>query len=351
MQANTCDQTVKRHLVSVVIPAFNAEATIDDTLRSVRSQTHRNLEIIVIDDGSTDQTVSIANAHAAVDDRMFMISQKNSGVASARNTGWQVANSDLIAFVDADDLWAPCKIEKQLEVILGGGERVGLVYTWFDVIDERNNIRHKVRGRDIAGDVLDEALKGNFVGNGSSPLVRRQALIEAGGFDPGLLKDGVHGCEDMLLYYRIARQFRFGLVCEHLTGYRVVSRRMSSDRPRMFRSFRAVAAEMKAAHPDRSNTIDAGTGTYLRFLISEALAFQDFEQVWPLLSSWGREHRLDFFTIPLFVFVSKIASHLRWVIERLPGGAYKKRKKTFLIGEPERREIRDMLTQNLKAMP
>src|ERR1700732_5237754 len=98
----------------------------------------------------------------------------------------QFARSALIAFVDADDLWAPSKIERQLDVILSGGNRIGLVYTWWALIDARNRIRCKIRGGDIYGDVLQETLLGNFVGNASSPLIRRQALEEAGGFDSGL---------------------------------------------------------------------------------------------------------------------------------------------------------------------
>src|SRR4051812_29793927 len=109
-------------LVSAVIPAFNAERTINDTLRSVRSQTHRNLEIIVVDDGSTDRTRSIVEEHASRDSRVTLISQVNAGVAAARNVGWQSSHSEWIAFLDADDLWAPTKIEKQLEVMIAGGE-------------------------------------------------------------------------------------------------------------------------------------------------------------------------------------------------------------------------------------
>ena len=188
-----------------------------------------------------------------------MIAQENAGVAAARNAGWQSARSAFIAFVDADDLWAPTKIERQLDVILRGGQQVGLVYTWWSLIDEHNRIRWKVQGRDIAGDVLEQTLMGNFVGHASSPLIRRQALVEAGGFDSGLRDAGIHGCEDVLIYYRIARRYHFGLVPDHLTGYRVASGRMSSDRPRMLRSFEMVANEMKLGHPESAEKVDRGT--------------------------------------------------------------------------------------------
>jgi len=327
-------EALNSSLVSVVIPAFNAEATLDETLRSVRSQTHSRLEIIVVDDGSTDGTCTIARAHAAVDTRVTLISQENGGVASARNAGWQIAHSDLIAFVDSDDLWAPGKIERQLEVMLSGGDQVGLVYTWFDVIDERSQLRFRVKGRDITGDVLPHTLRGNFVGHGSSPLVRREALVHAGGFDSRLRNAGVHGCEDWLFYYRIATRFHFGLVREHLTGYRVASSRMSSDRPRMFKSFRMVADEIKLNNPKQSADVDDGIRFYLRFLISQALTFQDFEQIWPLLSSWACEHPSDFVAVPTSILASKIAFHLRWIAFALIGRSVRRVKRSFAIGEP-----------------
>ena len=327
------DQQLHSHLVSVVIPAYNAEATIDDTLRSVRSQTHRHLEIIVVDDGSVDRTASIVNAHAAVDRRVSLISQENAGVAAARNAGWQLARSALIAFIDADDLWAPNKIERQLAVILDGGMQVGLVYTWWALVDEHNRIRCKIEGGNIAGDVLQQTMMGNFVGHASSPLIRRQALVEAGGFDSGLWDAGVHGCEDLLIYHRIAKRFQFGLVPDHLTGYRVAADRMSSDRPRMFRSFKMVANEMKLGHPECAGKVDRGTRTYLLFLIGEALGSRNFAQILRLLSLWVPEHPLDGVIIPFSVFCSRAGFHLEWISKALLGHEFAKEKPPFPIGE------------------
>src|SRR4051812_20898906 len=102
-----------QQLVSVVIPAYNAAATLDETLRSVRSQTHGALEIIVVNDGSADGTGTIAQRHAAVDHRVQVVTQDNAGLAASRNAGWMRARSEVIAFIDADDLWAPTKIERQ----------------------------------------------------------------------------------------------------------------------------------------------------------------------------------------------------------------------------------------------
>jgi glycosyltransferase involved in cell wall biosynthesis len=296
-----------KHLVSVVIPAYNAETTLDDTLRSVRHQSYANLEIIIVDDGSTDNTLRVAKMHASTDARIRIMSQANAGVAAARNAGWQSSQSDFIAFVDADDLWEPTKIEKQLTVMLAGGDTMGLVYTWFAVINERNQVRFKGHALCISGEVLDSTFKGNFVGNGSSPLVRRTALIAAHGYDSALRDAGFHGCEDMLLYYRIARHFQFGLVPEHLTGYRVVSGRMSSNRLRMFRSFK-VADEMVSDYPTHQRAVDTGISLYVQFLIGEATAYRDYDQVMPLLREWKPRHVLDRVVIPLTVLCRKIGN-------------------------------------------
>src|SRR6185436_16193158 len=122
-------------LVSVVVPARNAAKTIHETLHSISRQTYRALEIIVVDDGSTDETAAIAQRHSLDDPRFRVISKPNGGVASARNEGIRVTTGEFVAFIDADDLWHPTKIGKQMEALLSGGPDMALVYSPFRVID------------------------------------------------------------------------------------------------------------------------------------------------------------------------------------------------------------------------
>src|SRR5689334_6839377 len=117
-------------VVGVVIPAYNAAATLDETLCSVRAQTYLTLEIIVVDDGSRDATPEIALRHAAGDRRVRLIRQANAGVAAARNRGIEETRADLVAPIDADDLWAPTKIARQMEVLRRASPETALVYTW-----------------------------------------------------------------------------------------------------------------------------------------------------------------------------------------------------------------------------
>jgi glycosyltransferase involved in cell wall biosynthesis len=258
-------------LVAVVIPAYNAAATIDGTIRSVRAQTHARLEILVVDDGSSDATPQIVQLHMAADSRIRLLRQANGGVASARNRGWKEATAELIAFIDADDLWAADKIEKQLVALRKAGRTAALVYTWYAVIDEASFVIDSRHCPKATGRVFEELLMENFVGNGSSVLIRKAALAALGGYDFSLRARRAEGCEDLLLYLRIAEHYEFALVPERLTGYRLTPTNMSSDLARMLQSWRLVAAEMRSRHPQHRRTIEQGVTFYIAWLLARAI--------------------------------------------------------------------------------
>ena len=138
-------------LISVVVPAFNASQTIRETLRTISQQTYRNLEVIVVDDGSTDNTAALVQEHSLHDPRFRLISQMNGGVASARNTGVHASSGEFIAFIDADDLWHPSKLEKQIAVLLSGGREMALVYCPFRSIDAAGKVLASPRSYAISG--------------------------------------------------------------------------------------------------------------------------------------------------------------------------------------------------------
>ncbi len=240
-------------LVAVVIPAHNAAATLDAALHSARGQTYNPLEIVVVDDGSTDATASIVAAHARADARVRLISQGQQGVASARNRGTAEARADLIATLDADDLWHPEKVERQVRAMREAGEACGLVYTFSTAIDENGWMidRGAAGDRPYEGFVLPDLLLNNFIANGSSPLLRKGAMTEAGGYDPGLRAQGAEGCEDLKLYLAVAERHAFAAVPLPLTGYRVTSTSMSSNVARMIRSHRLVTEPYRGRYPDQ----------------------------------------------------------------------------------------------------
>lgn len=274
-------------LVSVVIPAYNAERWIDQTLVSVRGQTHRALDIVVVDDGSTDATADVARRHAAADPRIRVVSQGNAGVAAARNHGTRVARSDWIAFVDADDLWAPTKIARQLRSLAEMPD-AALSYCWFAFIDEAGAILDIPYQGKVEGDVLTRLFEGNFIGNGSSMLVRRDALERAGGFDSRLRAADAQGCEDYLLFCRIAEHAPFACVDAPLLGYRQLAGNMSSDQLRMVRSWRMVMAEMMQRHPQHHALLRRGLRHYVVWLARRAVFARAFRRLPPLLADIRR---------------------------------------------------------------
>lgn len=324
-------------LVSVVIPAFNAATTIDETLRSVRAQTHRNLEILVVDDGSQDETLDVAQAHALIDPRVRVLQQQNAGVAAARNHGWQKAKSDFIAFVDADDLWAETKIERQLEALLIGGERVGLVYAWYQLIDSASRILQH-GGRPVhEGDVLDEICAGNFIGNGSAVLVRRQALIDAQGFESGLRDAGAQGCEDLLFYCRVAEHHDFAVIPEYLIGYRYLPDNMSSNLPRMLRSWMLVIDEMEPRHPGRRDRLATGLRNYASWLLFKALRIGRPDYFSELTSLLARRDLGVALVVIGVDLPAQLGNALRWRIQARLGRLFRPRKlrmTSFSIEEP-----------------
>ena len=230
----------KKVLISVVIPAYNAEDFIERTLASALAQSHRNIEVIVVNDGSTDQTASIVKRLAAADKRIRLIQQENSGVAAARNAGIRASCGTYIAPLDADDLWHPSKLEKQLGVFSGKGSDLGLVYTLYRKIDADDLVISSLTRQRPEGWVFLQHLNQNFIGNGSSLLIRRKIIEEVGGYSSRLRHHGVEGCEDFFLQLNIAAKYRFGVVPEYLVGYRRTPGNMSRNWVRMLLSRRLV---------------------------------------------------------------------------------------------------------------
>ncbi|WP_162560150.1 glycosyltransferase family 2 protein [Methylotetracoccus oryzae] len=240
---------MNRPLISVIIPAYNAERTLADTLDSILAQTYGNIEVLVVDDGSTDATAAIVLDYAQRDVRVCLLQQPNGGVAAARNQGLAAARGDYVAPVDADDLWHPTKLEKQMAVMLAGGPELGLVYTLFRAIDEHGRIVWTPPGYACEGWVLARHTYVNFIGHASSLLLRKSVAVEAGGYEPGLRAAGAQGCEDYLLQLRIAGRYRFGCVRECLVGYRQRPDSMSSQAGKMLRSYRLALSLIEAERP------------------------------------------------------------------------------------------------------
>ena len=242
--------------VGVVVPMYNAERTIAATLRSICGQTHHKLDIVVIDDGSTDRSAAIVAACAARDGRVRLVRQTNAGVAAARNAGAAATNAPFLAFIDADDLWAPTKIEYQLAAVCEGGDAVGAAYCWFVTIDETDRALSFGPHPLAEGRILGELCAVNMIGNGSTLMARRAAFEAAGGYDTSLRGRGAEGAEDFLVCLRLAEHTEFAVVPRYLVGYRRAEGSMSTNYLRMFRSIEIVLGEYRARFPAHARRID-----------------------------------------------------------------------------------------------
>ena len=237
-------------LVTVIIPVYNGAEFLGAAIESSEAQSYRNLEIIIVDDGSTDTSLQIANNYAAKDDRIRVIAQPNAGVAKARNAAIAAASGDFIAPLDADDLWLPNKIARQMACMLASGDDCGFVYSWWALIDPAGNVVDRSPRWTVAGHRFETLLLINFTGNASIPLFRKHCLVEAGGYNSALAAAKSGGCEDLEVVLRIAAQYSIGVVPEILMGYRRSPGSMSTDCNRMWRSRQMVLARIGEVWPN-----------------------------------------------------------------------------------------------------
>jgi glycosyltransferase involved in cell wall biosynthesis len=238
-------------LVSVIIPAYNAESYIGQALESALCQTYGNLEFIVVDDGSQDNTAGVVADIARRDKRVKLLQQTNGGVAKARNLAIKNSSGEYVAPLDADDIWFPEKIERQVQSMEDGGPSVGLVYASSVHVDEHSGA---LVGADplwhVEGNVFQTLIYINFTGNASVPLIRRACFQQVGGYNIWLKEQGAQGCEDWDLLLRIAEHYEFRAVRDYLVRYRAVANSMSRNSMAMGKSYALIMESLKRRHPE-----------------------------------------------------------------------------------------------------
>jgi glycosyltransferase involved in cell wall biosynthesis len=202
-------------VVSVVLAAHNQARWLGEAIEGVRAQTFTDWELVVIDDGSTDDTADVL-ARFTTDPRVRCLRQPRAERAAARNRGIAETSGELVAFLDGDDVWRPTKLAAQVAALHASPE-AGLCYTTARFIDVAGRpLPLRKPSRPLAGRVFPVLVRGNVLIL-ASVVVRREALAAVGGFDETL---PVFGCEDWDLWLRIARRFALIVVDEELTLYR-----------------------------------------------------------------------------------------------------------------------------------
>ena len=203
--------------ISVVIPAYNAAHFLPRCLKSVFAQTFRPAEVIVVDDGSTDDGANVAKKLGA-----RVVSRPNGGLSAARNTGVQSSSSEWVALLDADDMWSPEKLGAQADRVQ---QDTVLVYTGIRIFGDDG-----VRGTSLAVDPakVRKMLRYRNPITPSSVMAKREALARNGGF-----REDIRACEDWEMWMRLQRVGGFAAVSDALTDYYVYPSSMSTDPKRM----------------------------------------------------------------------------------------------------------------------
>lgn len=230
--------------VSVIVPAYNAMTYLPETIANLLEQTYTDFEVVVVNDGSTDNIEEWVTQIS--DSRVRLVSQENKGLATARNTGIKASQGEYLAFLDADDLWESTKLAKQVQV-LDSHPEVGLVYSWVTYIAQEGKTTGRTVSYQAEGDVWRELVQKNLIECGSVPMVRLSCLEKVGLFDEQLSYLNVG--EDWDMWLRIAARYPFKVIKEPLVYYRQLSGSASKNCEQVAKSFRAVIEKAFADAP------------------------------------------------------------------------------------------------------
>ena len=258
--------------VSVIIPAYNALAYLPETIDSLFKQTFSDFEVLIVDDGSSDGTAGWATQ--IKDPRVRVIYQKNQGSSVARNTGISAAKGEYIALLDADDLWEPTKLEKQVR-FLEQNPSVGLVDTWTILINQKGKSTGRIIVSYAEGDVWKQLVQFKPVCCcDSTPLIRRSCFDNVGLFNPDL-----PFLEDLDMWIRLAARYEFAAIKEPLVRYRQHPQSKSTNCKGTLEAFRTIIEQAFEFVPAEVLPLrDKGYGRVNLYLAWRAINNKDYEQ-------------------------------------------------------------------------
>lgn len=245
--------------VSIIVPVFNGEKFLKKTIKSLLSQSYPDLEIIIIDDGSTDNSSEIINSFN--DKRIKYFYRKNSGRPSVpRNFGIKKADGTIIAFCDQDDLWYPDKLKLQVPFIT---DKAVMVASTADIINEENEIltQRKVPEGLITSDVLyKKLLKEDFIT--ACSIIFRKSLVE----EIGYLDENLKGNDDYDYCLRIARDYDGYFINKSLCAWRISPMALSSKMSSIFLENRKIFNKLLKNSPSSFVTRGASLNTFRLFV-------------------------------------------------------------------------------------
>lgn len=258
--------------VSIVIPAYNAMKYLPDTLQSVWRQTFTDFEVILVDDGSSDDIKQWASQ--ITDSRFKFISQPNQGASTARNTGILASQSEYIALLDADDLWVPTKLEAHV-VQLDNKPKVALSYCWTAMMNSQGQPTGRLLKPSDDGNVYSKLLVKNII-DCPSVVVRRSCFDRV-----GLFNTNIRYNEDWEMWIRIAAVYEFSVIKQPLVYYRQHPNNVSKNWRQMQLGFNEVIKNAFKAAPKE-----------LQHLKKPSYGHANLVLAWKALQSKDKDFRL-----------------------------------------------------------
>ena len=210
--------------VSVIIPTYNRAYLIDRAIQSVLNQSYQDFEMIIVDDGSTDDTKEVVTEFQEQDKRIrYIRHEKNKGGSAARNTGIKSAEGDYVAFLDDDDEWLPAKIEKQVVKFQDSLDEVGVIYSGFFYVSDKTGKVISESVPTLRGNVYANLLSGCILGS-PTPLIRKTCFQKAGLYD-----DRLPSCQDWDMWIRLSKHYTFDFIPDILAKHHVHGKQISVD--------------------------------------------------------------------------------------------------------------------------
>jgi glycosyltransferase involved in cell wall biosynthesis len=300
---------------SIIVPAFNVEKTLAETLHSLLAQTYPSFEIIIVDDGSSDHTARIAHDFAR-DRRIRVLRQENRGLAGARNTGIAAARGDVIGFCDADDLWLPEKLATHVKH-LNSHPNIGISYSGSALINDAGNLLSQTQRPRLKA--VDAAIifKRNPIGNGSAVVLRR-AVFDAIAYRPHhehsrdwCFDETFRQSEDIECWLRIALKtdWTFEGVPGLLTQYRISAGGLSSATDRQLAAWERLVTKLTPLNPAFFVVNTPAARAYqLRYLSRRAISDLDAVRAMELTRAWLAASRLPLIEEPAKSLVTLVAA-------------------------------------------
>ncbi|MGI0480110.1 glycosyltransferase family 2 protein [Geminocystis sp. CENA526] len=308
-------------LVSVIVPVYNVEAYIAQAINSVLSQTYPHFELLIIDDEGNDRTMDICRQFE--DYRIRIISQKNRGLAGARNTGIRHSQGEYLAFLDGDDMWMPDKLAKHIEHLESHPE-VGVSFSRSAFIDNQDKLLGTYQMPRLENITAEHLFYENSIGNGSAPVIRREVFEEIcfpdnrhGEVENFYFDEDFRRSEDLECWIRIVLQTSWKIegFSDTLTLYRVNQQGLSANVFPQLASWEQVINKTRSYAPDLIDRCEKPAKAHqLLYLARQAIKFKDGKTAVQLINQAFSTYNKILFTNTRVTVLTSIVGYLLYLL-------------------------------------